>query len=308
MILALLLTIAAHAADGRVEEILTARDLRMSAVSPEDCTPGQIFVIYGQSDKREIADNTAEPIGYADIYARFGEKGCLAKVKSHSQSALIRVHDPAVAIDMKSGKTEVPGRNDLIREGHKEYAAFYKATVYGGYLFGQTASTLDKGEFLVGLTPLMYGLTNNVQLDLTYFQLLKSVVQGGAKYRFVSNEDMPGCLLPEFPLLENWQRRVAHRDPLRFDLERTHNHPHQAALCFKTARRPDPLRQRERERQLPRAFHGYRMGTEQLEPNSARPQVRGRQRLRSRLATLFSLCGEKLSRRDQPERELRAPD
>jgi hypothetical protein len=186
----LLLTLPAAGADGRVEQILTARDVLMSAASNEDCTPGQIFVIYSQSDRRALEEKRAEPIGFADIYERFGDKKCLAKVKSHSQSALIREKDPAIAINMKSGEREIPGRNDLIREGHKEHASFYKATVYGGYFFGQTASTLDRGEFLVGVSPIMYGIRNNVQVDLTYLLLFTQVVQTGVKYRFLSNEDM----------------------------------------------------------------------------------------------------------------------
>ncbi len=181
MIFALLALLASPALgnDGRLEEILTSRDVRMSASRAEDCTPGQIFVIYSQSDKRELENKTAEPIGFADIYARFGEKECLAKVRSHSQSAMIRENDPAIAINMKSGVRAIPGRNDLIREGHKEHASFYKATVYGGYLFGQTASTLDQGEFLVGLAPALYGVTNNVQVDITYLLLIAKVVQAG---------------------------------------------------------------------------------------------------------------------------------
>lgn len=187
-------SIALSAPAGRTDnilaEILTSRDVLISAEKREDCSPGRIFAIFSQSDSRKIEEKTAEPIGFAESYAHHGEKQCLCRVKSHTQSALIRAGDFVQAIDLTRKEHNLPGRNDLIREGHREFASFYKPLVYGGYLFGQTASTLDRREWLVGLSHIMYGLKNDLQIDATYLLLFYKVAMGGIKYRFVSNEDM----------------------------------------------------------------------------------------------------------------------
>lgn len=176
----------------RVEKILSARDVLITAESRAQCAPGQVFAIYPQKDEQNerLDVEEDEPLGFADAYERFGDRQCLARVKSHSQSALIRARDPARPLDLRRDGQNIPGRYDLVREGRKEWAALYKPTVYGGYLFGHTASTLDKGEWLVGLTPLMYGIRNNFQADLTYPRLFEKVLEGGLKYKFYSNEDM----------------------------------------------------------------------------------------------------------------------
>lgn len=191
----LLLPIEALAQPGdysRVEKVLSAREILVTAEKREHCAPGRVFALYPQEHERneDLGVEEDEPIGYAESYERYGDRQCLAKVKSHSQSALIRPRDPARPLDLAEGGQNIPGRYDLIREGQREWAAMYKPTVYGGYLFGHTASTLDKGEWLVGLTPLMYGIRNNFQADITYPRLFEKVFEAGLKYKFYSNEDM----------------------------------------------------------------------------------------------------------------------
>lgn len=184
----------------RVEKILSARDILITAETREQCRPGNVFALTPQdtdpddpqpSDQKKTEDREEpEPLGFAEAYERYGEKQCLAKVKSHSQSALIRARDSARALDLRKSGQNIPGRYDLVREGHKEWAAMYKPTVYGGYLFGQTASTLDKNEWLIGFGPVMYGIRNNFQADITYARVLEKVFEFGLKYKFYSNEDM----------------------------------------------------------------------------------------------------------------------
>ncbi len=184
----------AHAGEySRVEKILSAREVLITAEHREACAPGRIFAIYPQDDadtEKTKDGEDPEPLGFADSFERYGERQCLAKVKSHSQSGLIRARDHARPLDLTESGQNIPGRYDLVREGKKEWAAMYKPTVYGGYLFGHTASTLDRGEFLVGLTPVMYGIRNNFQADLTYLRLVENVFEAGLKYKFFSNEDM----------------------------------------------------------------------------------------------------------------------
>lgn len=177
----------ALSADGRVEKILSSRVVLISAATPGDCEPGRVFALYAR-DEKEKQDE--EPLGFADSFERHGGQQCKATVKAHSQSALIRENDFARPLDLTRKRQNMPGRYDLVREGRREYAAIYKPTVYAGYLFGQTASTLDRGEFLVGLAPIMYGIRNNLQVDMTYARLLERVAEGGVKYKFYANEDM----------------------------------------------------------------------------------------------------------------------
>jgi hypothetical protein len=183
--LAMPAAMAAPPMNARVEKILSAREVLMTAATRVDCTPGQVFALYPQGEEKD-----PEPVGFADAYERFGERQCLAKVKSHSQSGLIRAGDPAAPVDLYDTGQEIPGRYDLVREGRREYASLYKPTVYAGYLFGQTASTLDRGEFLVGAPSVMYGIRNNFQVDFTYLRLFEQVAEAGVKYKFYSNEDM----------------------------------------------------------------------------------------------------------------------
>lgn len=179
MILILLLPLLALA---NVEAIVSSREI---AVPKQNggCEPGAMLAIFSQ-------DGENEPLGFAEIVATRNEEQCRATVTTHSRSALIRPGDRAVLLDLEKQKnSNLEGRYDLLQEGKKEVAVRYKPLVYGGYLYGQTAATLDKGEFLAGLTPLMYGITNHLQADMVPILLLKNNLQGGIKYQLVQSED-----------------------------------------------------------------------------------------------------------------------
>ncbi len=181
---AFVLLLAGTNAEARVLRILSEKNLAIGNVAPDACEKGRIFAITPQDSK------TNQPTAFAEV-VRFDEKlGCVATVSAHPNSPLVRVGDLTRAVDLYHGGQDIPGRYDLIREGHKDYAARYKPLVYGGLLFGQTAATLDKGEFLVGLTPFMYGITDRLQIDTTWPLLFDRSVDIGAKFKFYENEDI----------------------------------------------------------------------------------------------------------------------
>lgn len=178
----LALLIFSGAAHARVEKIISSSEVQITAEADTPCLPGDIYAIYPQDEKNP------EPIAFAEV--KSFKKNCIAKVSAHPRSPLIRVGDPTLPVDLLKGGQKIPARYDLLREGHREYSSRYKPLVYGGLLFGHTAATLDKGEFLVGLTPLMYGITNKFQLDTTWPRLFEKVGEVGAKFKFYQNEDM----------------------------------------------------------------------------------------------------------------------
>ncbi len=188
MILAwlLLMSIGAHA---DVLEILNSRELLLTPQT-ETCEPGQVMAIFSQ-------DGDNEALGFAEV-TQAGENACVARVKSHSQSALIRVGDRAVLIDLKERNKNLPGRYDLLREGKKEVAVRYKPLVYAGYLYGQTAAVVDPREFLVGLSTAIYGISQHVQVDAAPLLMATSqTLTGGVKYQFLRLEDARFALRAE---------------------------------------------------------------------------------------------------------------
>jgi hypothetical protein len=149
------------------------------------CPKGRVFVLYSQ-------DGEPEPLGFAEITqvdSRTGRR-CLAKLISHSKSGLVRVGDRADMVDLEKAGDDIPARYDLLREGDKEVAVRHKPLVYAGYLYGHTGATLDRGEFLAGLSPLGYGISDRVMVDTTPFLYLANVGSVGVKWKFYQNEDM----------------------------------------------------------------------------------------------------------------------
>lgn len=147
------------------------------------CDVGAIFAIFSQDGGNEI-------IGYAEVINKNGEVSCVAKVQSHSHNAMIRSGDRATLLDLKTSNSNLPGRFDLVRKGNRHLSARYKPITYIGYSYGQTAATLDRGEFLLGLGPFAYGITDNLQIDTAPILYLVGVGSVGAKYNFLNIEDM----------------------------------------------------------------------------------------------------------------------
>ena len=181
LILALLLALPAFA---QVEAILSSREIAVP-LQNGGCEIGAVLALFPQE-----GDN--EPLGFAEIegFAPPDNRWCKASVSTHSRSALIRVGDRAVLLDLRERNQNLKGRYDLLDDRRKDVAVRYKPLVYTSYLFGQTAATLNKGEFLVGISPLMYGVTDRLQLNTTPFLLWKKVGELGVKYQFFRDEDI----------------------------------------------------------------------------------------------------------------------
>lgn len=163
-----------------VLEILNSREILMTPQT-ETCEPGQVMAIFSQ-------DGENDALGFAEV-TREQNGACVATVKTHSQSALIRVGDRAILIDLKERNRNLPGRYDLLREGKKEVAVRYKPLVYAGYLYGQTAAVLDPKEFLLGITTAIYGISDRIQVDAAPLLLTTSVGTAGIKAQFLRLED-----------------------------------------------------------------------------------------------------------------------
>ncbi|MGZ3660078.1 MAG: hypothetical protein ACXVCK_08280 [Bdellovibrionota bacterium] len=165
-----------------MDKIFSSTEIVIGSEPAGPCEKGQIFEIIPQDE--------ATPTAFAEVERFEKGLGCVAKVTSHPKSPLVRVGDSTKPVDLHRGGQGIPARYDLIREGHRHYSSRYKPLVYGGLLFGHTAATLDQGEFLVGVSPFMYGITQEFQLDTTWSRLLEKAGDLGAKYRFYKNEDM----------------------------------------------------------------------------------------------------------------------
>jgi hypothetical protein len=175
-----LLLAGAPKAEAKVEQILSGREL---AVSGMNCHPDTRLALFAQ-------DGDQEMLGYAAITGPVENSSlCRAVVQTHSRSALVRVGDRTQELNL-SRKADVPGRYDLLVEDKRKIAARYKPLVYGGYLFGETASTLAKGEFLFGPTPLFYGVTNRLQIETMPFLPFAKIANAGAKFKFYDTEDV----------------------------------------------------------------------------------------------------------------------
>lgn len=149
------------------------------------CLGGSVLAIHSQDDQSEVP----APLGFATVLGPAPEGRCAASVQSHSRNGIIRIGDPARLLDLTRKDNLLPGRYDLLREGQRKVSARYKPLVYAGYLFGHTAATLDKGEFLVGVGPLAYGINNRLQIDTAPLLFLSNTAYGGIKYKIINDED-----------------------------------------------------------------------------------------------------------------------
>lgn len=151
------------------------------------CEVGSIYAIFSQDGGEKV-------LAYAEVIGEGAKdrslETCVARVQSHSQNALVRNKDRAVLMNLNGYNSNLPGRFDLVRKGHRSFAARYKPVTYIGYGYGQTAATLDQGEFLAGVGPLAYGITNELQVDTTPILFLLNIGTAGIKYHFLEIEDM----------------------------------------------------------------------------------------------------------------------
>lgn len=173
-------------ADAKVERIVSGKELELSGAP--GCFAESRFAIFSQ-------DEEGEALGYAAITGPGSTPFlCRAEVQSHTRSALIRVGDRTEALNLRRRDANIPGRYDLVLENSRKVATRYKPLVYAGYLFGETASTLAKGEKLLGPSAAFYGLSNRVQLEAFPWLVFDQVASLGVKYKFIDGEDLTFAL------------------------------------------------------------------------------------------------------------------
>jgi hypothetical protein len=179
--LILLLALAAGSAEAKVEKIVSSRQLEVSGVP---CEAQTMLAIFSQ-------EKDEEALGYVEVTGpAAGSANCIGTVRSHSRTGLVRVGDRTELMDLHGRDRNLPGRYDLVVEKKRRISARYKPLVYTGYLGGETAATLAKGEFLVGLSPLFYGVNDSLQVGLTPLLAFAKIASVNSKYRFYQNEDM----------------------------------------------------------------------------------------------------------------------
>lgn len=184
LLLFLLLAAPAHA---KVERILSGREIELSEAP--SCAPRTRVAIFSQGGEQEA-------LGYAEITGTSGVKNfCKATVLTHTRSALVRAGDRTEALNLRSRDVKVPGRYDLVLENERKVAARFKPLVYAGYVFGETASTLAKGEFMLGFFPLFYGITDRAQVGTFPLLAADKTLALSGKYKFFDGEDVTFALL-----------------------------------------------------------------------------------------------------------------
>lgn len=166
-------------AEAKVESILSSKEIELSEVI---CEPQSMVSIISQ-------DKEGETLGYAEITGPSSNGRCVATVRSHSRSGLIRSGDRTEMLNLRGHNGNLPGRYDLVVEKRK-ISARYKPLVYTGYIGGETAATLNKGEFLVGLSPLFYGISDSLQVGTTPLLALAKIANVNSKFRFYETEDI----------------------------------------------------------------------------------------------------------------------
>ena len=168
-------------AEARIISLLSSKEIAIDRAGT-NCEPGAMAAIFSWDDE-------SEAIGYAEITGTVEDRACRATILTHSKSALIREGDKTEFIDMHRRVPNLPARYDLLREGRKKVAVRFKPLIYAGYSYGYTAASLDKGEFLLGLGPLAYGITDRLQIDTIPLGYVTNLANLGAKYQFYRDED-----------------------------------------------------------------------------------------------------------------------
>lgn len=171
---------------GTIRSIPSGNEISISETVRGSFQPGDLLLI------RDQVQN--EILGYAEVTSRSPDSPyILARVRSHSNNGLIRIDDAVESIDLsdfeKSKDQMSQGRHDLVIRGKRFISAKYKPQVYLGALTGQTAATLESGEFFVGLALLGYGLGETLQLSTQPFLNVLGESNLQLKWQAIENED-----------------------------------------------------------------------------------------------------------------------
>ncbi len=176
----------AEPARGKIISIHSPIEVTIAENKEDSFQTGALLVIRAQGQ--------VEILGYAEVTERIqGSRTVIARIRSHSSNALIRVEDTVESIDLTdsdlSKEQMRQGRHDLVIRGKKEISAKYKPQVYLGALAGQTAATLEKNEFFMGPGLFAYGLNESIQLSTQPFLDALGEANLHVKWLAFQNED-----------------------------------------------------------------------------------------------------------------------
>ena len=171
---------------GKISTIRSSAEITIEGVSNGQLCVGDLLLIRAQ-DQDLI-------LGYAEITEVNPQgTGVLAKIRSHSSNALIRINDRVETIDLSDSDQARAqmrqGRHDLVIRGKKEISSKYKPQVYLGALTGQTAATVEKNEFFLGPGLLAYGLSESFQVSSQPFLEALGEANLHLKWQVYQNED-----------------------------------------------------------------------------------------------------------------------
>jgi len=173
-------------AHGIIRSIPSANEITISETVQGSFQPGDLLLI------RDQVQN--EILGYAEVTARSpNSPSVLARVRSHSNTGLIRIDDAVESIDLsdfeKSKDQMSHGRHDLVIRGKRSISAKYKPQVYLGALAGQTAATLETNEFFLGPGLLGFGINQSLQISTQPFLNVLGESNLQLKWQAIQNED-----------------------------------------------------------------------------------------------------------------------
>jgi hypothetical protein len=171
---------------GKISSIETSSEVLIHETGEGIFKTGDLLLIRSRDEK--------EILGYAQVTSRDSGSGLVrARVRSHSSNALIRVNDPVESIDLSDSdraKHQMQqGRHDLVLRGNKDISSKYKPQVYLGALTGQTAATVEEGEFFLGPGLFAYGMFESVQLSTQPFLNALGEANVHLKWQAFQNED-----------------------------------------------------------------------------------------------------------------------
>lgn len=149
--------------------------------------PGQMLALRSKSAAMEF-------IGFVEILSvdphDANKKRVRARILRVSPHHLVRPGDTLVQLDLRTAQPLYRGHTELlVRHPKKDVSARYLPLFTQGFSIGETASTLGRDEFMLGLWgQVSYGLTDRVSVGTFAPGLLLSSPNGNMKYRVFMND------------------------------------------------------------------------------------------------------------------------
>ena len=171
---------------GLITNFRSSSEIEIKLSVNKSISTGELLLIRDQ-DQNDI-------VGYAEVIKSQNDSNLIiASIRSHANNKLIRVHDLVEMINLidseKSKNQMNQGRHDLIISGNKNVSSKFKPQVYLGALTGQTAATVEKKEFFIGLGMIAYGISENFQLSTQPFLDALGESNVHLKWQAFQNED-----------------------------------------------------------------------------------------------------------------------